>query len=227
MRIDMSIQRYNGYGVRAFVLILASFLPSTVHAFAHELGFSVEPTFLAFPAVAPSDSSAVGLQTRNSTVTLSPAAAFSLEYYPLNYLSVVVRGGYAFAVVDTLIGEATFDNRTGNYWFRQSMGFGLAGARIETPHHWTPVTFGASLQAGFGLLVHTDAELRNAAGAKLRANPPTGVIPVPMLALSGTISGRVSEQIRIGTEPTLFLLPTNPVRVGFGLSLSVAFFFFV
>lgn len=213
------------------ILVLASLLsvaaPRDAFAFRRELGFSIEPMFLAFPAVAPPDSSGVALQTQNSVLTPSPAAAFSLEYYPLNYLSVVFRGGYAFAVVDTLIGEATFDNRTGDYWFRQSMGFGMLGVRIETPHYWTPVTFGFSAQAGLGLLIHTDTELRNAAGAKLRASPPTGVVPVPIIALSGPISGRVSEQVRLGVEPTLFLVPTNPVRVGFGVSLSLAIFFFV
>lgn len=212
----------------AWLIVVGGLLaPTNAHAFKRELGFSIEPMFLAFPAIAPPDSTGLSLQTPNSTLTLSPAAAFGLEFYPLNYLGVVFHGGYAFAVVDTLIGEASFDNRTGSYWFRQSMAFGLLGVRIETPHYWTPVTFGFSLQGGVGLLIHTDTELRNMAGAKLRASPPSGIQPVPIIALSSPVSGRVTEQIRLGVEPTMYIVPTNPVRVGFGVSLNLAFFFFI
>lgn len=55
---------------------------------------------------------------------------------------------------------------------------------------------------------------------------PDIVQSVPALSFSAGVSHRVSNLIRLNAEPTLYLLLSNPTRVGFGLTLGITFLFF-
>ncbi|MCC6812310.1 MAG: hypothetical protein IT381_33115 [Deltaproteobacteria bacterium] len=161
------------------------------------------------------------------TLSFAPGAAFALEYYPLNYLSAVLRLSYQFPIADSRIGNATFSNRDGIYWLRQGIGFATLGLRIATPQYWLPVTFSLSAQGGLAVLVHTERELRNDADivySNVKLEPQVQFAPCIVAGVG--ISFRVTDQVRLGIEPTLHVVFAPQAFIGMGLAASLAFFFF-
>ena len=190
-------------------------------AHERELGISIEPSLVVLPAVASESS--------QNTLAFSPAGGFSAEYSFINNLAVIWRTAYAFAVTDSLIGQASFQNRQGNYYFRQQALLTSAGLRLDTPAHWMPIELSASVQGGAAILIQTDRELRDDQGIKYKLPQPltTLVRAAPLLVVTGGISARVWHQVRLGVEPTLFLGFFGRTYVGFGVNAALTFLFFV
>ena len=201
------------------VALVCALPASTAHAHRYELGISLEPAIIALPAVAD----------QASKNTLAPAAGggIALEYYALEPLAIVVRGGYVQAFGDSLIGEATFSNRTGNYYFQQSAGYALAGLRLETPSLWLPVSFFVSGLGGVAVLSQTQRQLlEEGTGRDFGLGLGDMVRPMPMITASIGISGRVTNQIRLNAEPAAFIFPLKPVVVGVGATIGITFLFY-
>lgn len=211
--------------LRLFVasLVVGALLTTSDAAAAHEreLGISIEPSMVVLPAVAT--------EGAQNTLAFSPAGGFSVEYSFLNNFAVITRASYAFAVTDSLIGQASFQNRTGNYYFRQQAVVTSAGLRVDTPAHWMPIELSASLQGGAAILIQTDRELRDDQGIKYKLAQPLGTLlrTAPLLVVTAGISTRVWHQIRVGVEPTLFVGFFGRTYVGFGVNAALTFMFFV
>ncbi|MCC6811256.1 MAG: hypothetical protein IT381_27750 [Deltaproteobacteria bacterium] len=215
----MGIVRLKSVIGMAAALLACGVAASAEAAHAREIGFSFEPTFLALPAIAN--------EATQPVMTMMPAASLSLEFAPVNNLVILIRGAYGFAVLESQIGQATIDNRTGQYWFRQSTALAFGGLRLETPSHWMPCTLGIGAMAGAGIFIQTDRDLRNDAGISYNRNLTPLIRPTPILGVSAFIAGRIWHQIRLGAEPTLYVVFSNPVSIGFGINLSLSFLFFV
>lgn len=200
-----------------FGLVLAR--ASTVAAHPFEFGVSIEPQFVGLPAVADDGSI--------PTLSFTAGGAIGIEFMPVKYLSLTSRLAYTHPVVESRIGQATFSNRTGDYFFSQAAAFALAGLRLETPTWWIPVQFFVGAQGGLALFIQDKRELRNSAGVAFEIPLPTIVKPTALVALSGGLYGRVSGNVRLNAEGTVFLVPTNRVLVGFGVTLGITFLFFV
>ncbi len=205
----------------AFNLVFLSVsLGALGHVEAHplEVGISIEPTFGGIPAIADDNSSA--------TLALCAGGSLGIEFMPVKYLSITTRLAYVYPVVESLIGQATFSNRTGNYYFTQSAAFALAGLRLETPIWWLPVQFTIGAQGGVALLIQDKRELRNTAGVTYEIDLPTLVRPAPMVSLSAGLMGRVTDHVRLHAEGSAYLMPLGRVLVGFGVTLGLTFLFF-
>lgn len=199
-------------------VLVAGLVPGTASAHRYEMGISIEPAILALPAVAD--------ENTKSTLSFGGGGGLGIEYYVLGNLALVVRGGYAHAFATSHIGAATFDRRQGNYYFQQSAGYAFGGLRLETPSHWLPVTFFVSALAGIAILPQTQRQLLDDAGRDYGLNLPDVIKPVPAISASIGLSGRVTNQIRLQFEPTMYLFPVKPVLIGFGFTIGITFLFF-
>lgn len=199
------------------VLVLAS--AARAHAHPFEMGISIEPTFVGMPAVADEGSI--------PTLAFAAGGALSFEFAPTKYLSLISRLAYTHPVGESQIGQATFANRTGNYFFSQASAFVLGGLRLETPSWWLPLQFTLSGSAGVALLIQDKRELRNSESVTYEISLPANVRPAPLVALASGVQMRVSEHVRLNAEGTAYLLPVKQLLVGFGVNLGITFLFFV
>jgi hypothetical protein len=204
-----------------FALASVSFLAAArpACAFRDEIGISIEPTLVVLPAVAD--------QSTKSTLVPAGGGSLSIEYSILHELAVVVRGGYVQAFGDSLIGQTTIQGRPGNYYFQQNSGWALGGLRLETPRYWMPVSLFASALGGVFVLDQTSRALKEiGTGNDFGFDLADIVKTVPAMSVSVGLSGRVSHQIRLQVEPTLYMFLLKPVLVGFGLTAGITFLFY-
>lgn len=201
------------------IIITVGFFSNIAWAHQGELGVVLEPSYVMLPAV--SNNSA------ESSLSHSPAIGASLEYSVFNDVIVLLRGFYAFGITSNLIGQTTFSDRTGNYYFKQSAGAALAGIRLESRSWFLPVKLGIGVQAGALVLVQGDRALKNDQGIKYKIDLPDTIQPLPLIAVSLSASGRIWHQIRLGVEPNLYIIPGSTTYFGFGLNLNLGFLFFM
>lgn len=205
-------------GKRTLITIAVVFWANAAWAHRGELGLVLEPGYVMLPAVSQNST--------ESSLSHSPAIGGSLEYSVINDVIILARGFYAFGVTSNLIGQTTFSDRTGNYYFKQSAGAVSAGVRLESRSWFLPVKLGIGFQAGALILVQGDRALKNDQGIKYKVDLPDIVQPMPLLTFSLSVSGRVWHQIRLAVEPSFYIVPGSPSYFGFGVSVNLGFLFF-
>lgn len=189
-----------------------------VWAHQGEFGFVLEPGYVALPAMSKN--------SMESSLSHSPSIGASFEYSVVNDVIILIRGFYAFGITSNLIGQTTFSDRTGDYYFKQSAGAALAGLRLESRSWFLPVKVGIGVQGGALITVQSERALKNDQGIKYDFDLPDIVQPMPLLAVSLNVSGRVWHQIRLGIEPSFYIVPGTPTYFGFGINLNLGFLFF-
>ena len=204
--------------IRCSLPLVILLYAATVEAHKYELGINIEPRFGLLGAVAP--------QAQQTTLAPSLGGVLGLEFYPLNMLSIVLNVGYMHGLADSLIGEATFSNRTGLYYFSQSTGLATAGLRLETLPSWMPLILSVSAQAGAALLVHTNRDLRNKEQLSYKLDLATDFRVLPMLTVDIGIGGRITNQIRLSAHPALYVFFAERAVPGAGIHLALTFFFY-
>ncbi len=200
------------------ITLVAVVAPDAAWAHRFEMGISIEPALMVLPAVAE--------ENTKSTLALGGGGGLGIEYHVLNNLALVVRGGYAQAFATSQIGQATFSRRSGNYYFQQSAGYAFGGLRLETPSSWMPIALFVSAMGGISVLPQTQRKLLDEFEKDYGLALTDIIKPLPTIAISVGLSGRVTNQIRLQVEPVLYLFPVKPVLVGFGVTLGITFLFF-
>jgi len=205
--------------VRTILVCLAILAPSVAQAHKYELGVQIQLSFTGLPAQAAENGANV--------LGLALGGGLGVEYHFADDFALVTRVAYNHALGDTFVGRATFNTITGRYIFQQHLGLALLGVRAETPPYWMPLTLGIAAYGGVGLFIHTARELRSEK-EDLAYDITLGdtFTPLPVVAVSGFIGKRVAKLVRLGIEPTLYLTPIPPVRIGFGLAAELTFLFF-
>ena len=193
----------------------ATALPALAHPY--ELGITIEPTIVGLPAFADRKSI--------PTTAIAAGGGLGFEFSPLKYLSITSRLAYAHGLTESHVGQATFVNRTGEYYFSQDAAYAVAGLRIETPTWFLPVQFFAEAQGGVAVLIQDQQQLIGPTGP-YTAHFTTIVQTEPLIGFSGGMFGRVTDHVRLNAEGTAFLMPVGRTLVGFGFTLGITFLFF-
>lgn len=159
---------------------------------------------------------------------LAPAAmaAIAGEYNVHDDIALRVSAGYAYGLTGTNAGVATVQDRSGRFTVVQDAVPLFAGVRFDSRTWLLPLTM--SLIAEGGALVVMQSARTLSAGS-LSYGLPLGPHTVAAGAVNLTLGAslRVTDQVRIGLDPSLLLLAWNGLHVGFTVALSFAFMRFM
>lgn len=170
---------------------------------------------------------AISSDRSQSSFTFFPGVGLSASYHVHNDVAIVLRGMYGVPTGDTRIEGAVIKDRIGNYYFQQHVILTTVGVRLESKTWFWPMKMWIASGLGPTVFIATDRELRNKNEVIYKVDLPTETKVYPTLSLSLGLSGPVHKYVRLGLEPSLYLLMGRTSFVGFGAHFLVSFPLFI